>query len=390
MLTRRNRAGAARRAWSVLSGVSIASVFGIYVVFPAALAVRCRFRPRPLRTDGPDVAAISVVIAAYNESASIVAKLDDLAAQHIRGLQVIVASDGSTDATVALALAHPSRPTVLDLERQGKAAVMNRAMQEATGEVVVFTDANSRLGPEAVATLVAPFRDRSVGGVAGDQRYGSRPSGTADGERAYWSYERTIKRWESCAGSVVSSTGTLHAIRRDLVDVIPPDVTDDFYLSVGVVLKHYRLVFAEQAVAWEQPNDRAAAEYRRRVRIITRGLTGVRRRRDLLDPRRYGAYSSVLAIHKVGRRLVFVPMLSTLVSSLALRRTSLLWAIAFRAQVGFYGLAAVGALSQRTVFGRLRIVALPSHFVLANAAAAHAASNLARSQSFVTWTPERS
>lgn len=372
---------------------SVAAIAGVYVIFPAALWVAARRRPRPVQAQRREPFSVSVVITAHNEGDSITSKLDDVLAQGLDGvkskLQVIVASDGSTDDTVALARRHPVGATVLDLPRSGKAGAMNRALRAATGEIVVFTDANSRLPAGTFEHLLAPFADPEVGGVAGDQRYGERPSGPAKGERSYWSYERLLKHWESSFGNVVSSTGTLHAIRRELIDDVPADVTDDFYLSVGVICHGRRLVFAADAVAWEQPNDRPAAEYRRRVRIITRGLTGVRRRRELLDPRAHGSYSLILFVHKVARRFVFVPLGLALVASFLLRREGRTWRRVWSTQATFYAAAAVGVLAPTGRIGRHRLAALPAHFCLANVAAAHAVWNVIRAHDYVTWTPER-
>lgn len=378
---------------------SMAAIAGVYAAFPAVLWAASRMRPRPIRPSQGNPISVTVIIAAHDEAESIERKLDDVRAQkldatvigrHVTGVRVIVASDGSTDETVALALAHPSCPVVLDLPRSGKAAAMNRALADACGDVVIFTDANSRLPEHAFAHVLAPFADPEVGGVAGDQRYGARPSGPAQGERSYWSYERLLKRWESSVGNVVSSTGTLHAVRRDLIDRIPADVTDDFFLSVGVICRGRRLVFAPEATAWEQPNDRPGAEYRRRVRIITRGLNGVRRRRELLDPRNHGWYAAVLFIHKIARRLMFLPIVVTLVGSFVLRRRSHFWRVLWRSQAAFYAVSVVGAVDPTGKVGRSRLAALPAHFCLANIAAAHAVWNVLRSRDYVTWAPERS
>jgi Glycosyltransferase like family 2 len=386
--TRRSRSSTIGAVAVVASATSVGAV---YAGLPLALAVAARLRPAPLRACGAGPRSVSVVIAAHDEAREIAAKLDGVHAQRgDRDLQVIVASDGSTDRTVDIARSHPSHPLVLDLPRGGKASALNAAVRAATGDVVVFTDANSRLGDGALDALLAPFADPHVGGVAGDQRYGDGAGGTARGERDYWSYERRLKRLESAAGNVVSSTGTLHAVRRDLVDVLPDDVTDDFYLSTGVIERGGRLVFAPDAVAWEQPNERVADEYRRRVRIITRGLTGVRRRRQLLDPRRTGPYAVVLAVHKVARRLLFLPMLVALVGGTAARRRGRTWQLLLAAQVMFYATAAVGASAPGSRVGRHRAVALPAHFCAANVAAAHASCNVLRGRTFVTWSPIRS
>ena len=371
-------------------GGAAAAIAGVYAGLPLALAVIGRLRPAHPGGEGAAPRSVSVVIAAHDEERDIVAKLDGVDAQRGgRDLQVIVASDGSTDRTVELARAHRSRPQVLDLPRGGKARALNAGVAAATGDVVVFTDANSRWGEGALDALLAPFADPAVGGVAGDQRYDDGTSGTTRGERDYWSYERVLKQLESAVGSVVSSTGTLHAVRRELVDEVPDDVTDDFFLSTGVVARGHRLVFAPGAVAWERPNERAADEYRRRVRIITRGLTGVVRRRELLDPRRTGGYAVVLLVHKVARRLLFVPLAVAFAGSVAAGRRGPLWRLLALAQLGFYGAAAIGLAAPGTKPGRHRLAALPAHFCAANVAAAHAVVNVARRRSFVTWSPVR-
>src|SRR5690606_12620551 len=141
----------------------------------------------------------------------------------------------------ASATGHP-RVQVLDLPRIGKAAALNAAVAEASGEVLVFTDANSMLEPLALRRLVAPFADASVGGVAGNQAYSG--SGHGAGERAHWDLDRLLKEAESTAGSVVSATGALYAVRRELFQPVVEGVTDDFYVSTGVVEAGRRLVFA--------------------------------------------------------------------------------------------------------------------------------------------------
>jgi hypothetical protein len=179
-----------------------------YVGAPLVIFARALLRPRTIaarRIEPP----VSIVIAARNEEASIGERLDNLASLDYPDdcLQVIVASDGSDDATVAIASTRASdRVTVLDLERVGKADALNEAVSRATGEIVVFTDANTAFAPDAVRALVAPFADPGVGGVAGNQVYtkDGRSAGEA-GERSYWDFDRFLKRAESAAGSTVSA-----------------------------------------------------------------------------------------------------------------------------------------------------------------------------------------
>lgn len=385
MSHRSNRAVAQRSMYVSLAAIGLA-----YVGLPAYVGARAVLRPRPLRLDTVPIGSVSVVIAAHDEESAIARTLDRLQRQRCQHVvEIIVASDGSTDRTVELARAHPVGPHVLDLPRTGKAGALERAIEAAVGDVVVFTDANTELADGALDALLHPFTDPAVGGVAGDQRYGSRPSGTASSERDYWSYERLIKRWQHRGGSVTSSTGALHAVRREFLGAIPADVPDDFHLSTGVRSGGGRLAFAADAVAWELPNERPDAEYRRRVRIITSGLTGVWRRRDLLDPRRHGDDAFVFFLHKVGRRLVFVPMLGLAVATFRVRSTDRVARWLWRLQAAGYAAALVGVVAPTSRIGRHPVVALPAHFCNANAAAANAVVNVARGRSYTRWTPER-
>jgi cellulose synthase/poly-beta-1,6-N-acetylglucosamine synthase-like glycosyltransferase len=299
----------------------IATVLDICVValavplcaYPALLYLRARLWPRPLRSAARfELPAVDLVICAHNEAAAIGERIENaLALDYPQDrLRIWIASDGSMDQTVTVARSFDDpRLTVLDLPRLGKAAALRTAVEAGSAPVLAFSDANSDWETGALRALVAPFADPEVGGVAGDQRYrrAARADGTA-GERGYWHYDRLLKHWQSVAGSTVSATGAIYAIRRDLFDPPPPDGTDDFMISTGVVLRGSRLAFASAAVAWEQPAQASAGEWRRKVRVISRGLRAVWYRRALLDPRRFGSYALLLLVHKLWRRLLFLPL----------------------------------------------------------------------------------
>ncbi len=364
-----------------------------YVGAPLLILARAALRPRPVRAAAIEP-TISVVLAAHNEAASIAARLDNLAGLDYppERLDVIVASDGSDDATVAIASAAAGeRVTVLDLARVGKAAALDAAVARATGEVVVFTDANTAFAPDALRAIVRPFADRSVGGVAGNQVYlrgGDVPA--AIGERSYWDFDRMMKRAESAAGSTVSATGAIYAVRRDLVPSIVAGVTDDFYTSTAVIDRGRRLVFAEDAVAYEPPAVSTGDEYGRKRRIIGRGFRGVLARRALLDPRRTGFYALQLGWHKLLRRLMAVPILIIGLSSLSLARDHRFYRTLSAMQLLGYGLAAIGILAPRSRIGRSKPVALGSFVVLVNIASVHAALDVIRGRRIERWVPTRS
>ena len=374
---------------------AVAVIAYTYAGFPLLVLARAVVRPRPFVT--ADVhPRISVLIAAHNEAGAIGSKLESvLAAAYPEGhREVIVASDGSDDGTEEVVRGHESPEVrLLALPRVGKAAALNRAIAAATGEVLVFTDANSALEPDALTALVRPFADPSVGGVAGDQRYRKRgdEAAVAGGERSYWGFDRLLKVAESRAGNAISATGALYAVRRELVGEVPEGVTDDFATSTGVIAAGSRLVFAPEAVAWEPVAASGEVEFGRKVRVMTRGLRGVLVRRQLLDVRRHGFYAVQLLSHKVLRRLMVVPLAVLAVASPALWRRGWLYRLATVGQACFYGAGAAGLVAGSSARRRGgRLLALPAFFCLVNAASVKACWNLVTGRRIDRWEPQRS
>jgi Glycosyl transferase family 2 len=323
-----------------------------YVLFPTVLAVRAWLRPRLVRS-AATTPRVSLLCAAHNEAGVIVEKIENCLALDYPPdrLQIIIASDGSTDGTVPLAepYADEDRIQLLSLPRVGKATALNAAIDQAYGDVLVFTDANSLLQRDALRHIVAPLADHSVGGVAGNQRYLGDPRSGTIGERKYWDVERVMKRWQTRAGSATSATGALYAVRRSLVEPVPVGVTDDFWTSTGVIARGHRLVFEQRAVAWEPVSTDERKEFDRKLRVMTRGLTAIGRRPQLLDPRQHGFYAIQLLTHKVLRRLTALPLSMLLVSSLWLRRRNP-WHRT--AAYGLTGALAIGVVGWRWPGGR--------------------------------------
>jgi cellulose synthase/poly-beta-1,6-N-acetylglucosamine synthase-like glycosyltransferase len=364
-----------------------------YVLFPLVVLLRAALRPRPHET--ADVTpAVTMVIAAHNEAASIGAKLENvLSLDYPDGrLEVVIASDGSDDGTDEIVRGYANRGVrLLSLAREGKAAALNAAVAAAGGEVLVFSDANSMYAPDALRALVRPFADPLVGGVAGDQRY--QESGNADaiasGERGYWSLERRLKSAESRAGNVISATGAIYAVRTSLFRPIPVGVTDDFFTSTGVIAQGYRLVFAPDAVAYEPVSQTGEIEFGRKVRVMTRGLRGVVLRRRLLDPSRHGFYSLQLLTHKLLRRTMALPLAATAATAPLLWRRGRLYRAATVGQAAFYALGVCGVLVARRPIGQRKVLALPAFFCLVNLASLQAAWNVIRGRRIERWQPQR-
>lgn len=372
---------------------SAALLLYTYALFPLLVAARGLWRRRPHR-EAAITPSLSVIIAAHNEAHVIGQKIDNiLSLDYPRGyLELIIASDGSDDGTNDLVCSYQARGVrLLELPRRGKAAALNAAVAAATGDILVFSDANSLFAPQSLRALVRPFADAAVGGVAGNQVYRRTAAATlaGEGEQRYWNFDRELKRLESAGGNVISATGALYAIRRSLFTPVAEGVTDDFYTSTGVIAQGYRLVFAPEAIAYEAVAGKSRDEYGRKVRVMTRGLRGVYLRRALLNPRRYGFYALQLLSHKLLRRLVAVPLLLMALVSPFLWSRGWFYGLATGAQAAFYSLAVAGALLEGPARQRLKLLALPYYFTLVNVAALQATLNVLRGRAIVIWEPTR-
>jgi cellulose synthase/poly-beta-1,6-N-acetylglucosamine synthase-like glycosyltransferase len=355
--------------------------------------LRGRLCPRPF-TQEDITPRVSIIVAAHNEEGSIGTKLQNLLSVDYPTdrFEVLIASDGSNDDTENIVRGFAARGVqLLALPRRGKAQAVNAAVAVSSGEILVFSDANSMFAADAVRALVRPFADASVGGVAGDQRYleSSSPAVTADGERCYWDFDRKLKQAQSRAGNVTSATGAIYAIRRSLFSPVPEGVTDDFVTSTKVITQGCRLVFAPAAVAFEPVAPSGEIEFGRKVRVITRGFQSVLEMRALLNPFRYGFYAIQLFSHKVLRRLVALPLLVLLVSSMVLWNQGPLYGTVALGQLLLYGCAALGIALSKTRLGRGKVFTLPLFFVAVNVAALMGALKLLAGQRVVMWDPQR-
>jgi cellulose synthase/poly-beta-1,6-N-acetylglucosamine synthase-like glycosyltransferase len=350
-----------------------------YVGFPLLLMVRGRFTARPVKRE-PITPRVSIVIVAHNEADTIASKLEnvDVLDYPSEQIEVIVASDGSDDGTNER-VAAVQRPglRLLELPRSGKIPALNAAVLHATGDILVFSDANSMYAPDALRELVAPFADPTVGAVGGNQRYASDGGEhmASFGERIYWSYDRKLKSLQSRIGSMTAATGAIHAIRRELFRPVPLGVSDDFMTSTRAIRSGYRLAFAENAIAYESVAGTERAEFSRKVRIATRGLRGIWLARELLNPLRYGFYSLQLLSHKVLRWSVCWLLLVVFVSSVASYGDGAAYRWLVHAQLILYACALFGWALRHSSLSRFKAhkaFGIPFYFCLANYAALRA------------------
>ena len=359
----------------------------------AALLARALSRPDPpLGGDADALPPVALVVAAYNEEDVILAKIaNSLALEYPREkLEIVVVTDGSSDRTPELASGVAGVRVMHAPERRGKIHALNRVMPTLSAEIVVFSDANAMLNPEALRRIVRHFRDPQVAGVAGEKRIKPQAGDVSAGEGFYWRYESALKRWDSRISSVMGAAGELVALRREAYLPIENDtLLDDFVMSMRLVAKGLRVVYEPEAYATEEASASIAEEFKRKARIVAGGWQAVLRLWPLLIPRRPVIWFQYVS-HRV-LRWVLVPALLPLI---LLINMILAWSgngiygWLLQLQGLLYGAALLGWwLQERGI--RTPVLYLPFYFAFLNAAALVGAYRFWTGAQSVTWEKAR-
>jgi cellulose synthase/poly-beta-1,6-N-acetylglucosamine synthase-like glycosyltransferase len=370
-------------AWLAIA-VSAAWVGFAYAGYPLVLWVLARLSPRPVRS-GDVRAAVSVVIAVHDGGRALRRKLESTLALAAPGpLEVIVSSDGSSDDTDAVAESFAERGVrlVRTGARVGKEGAQARAIEKASGEILVFTDVTAELEPDALRELLRPFADPSVGCVSSEDRVDSE-----GGEGAYVRLEMALRRLESETSCLVGLSGSCFAIRRELASPWPADLASDFRSALEAARRGLRAVSAPAARAHFPAPDDPGREWGRKVRTVRRGLAVLSAYRDLLHPRA-GRVALSLWGHKLARfTSPFALLLLLAASAGAAAGGSPLAAGLLAAQLGAIALGAA-ALGLPSV-ARLRPARILGYFLLVNASMLVAWGYHATGSRAVVWTPTR-
>jgi cellulose synthase/poly-beta-1,6-N-acetylglucosamine synthase-like glycosyltransferase len=254
-------------------------------------------------------------------------------------LQVIVASDGSTDATVERARA-AGADLVLELRPGGKVAALNAAAGQAGGEVLAFSDANSTWAPDALRQLVAPFADPKVGYVCGQVRF--LDPGGDNLEGAYWRYEMAVREMESALAGVTAGNGGIYAVRRDSYVALPPSGSHDLSFPFALAKRGRRSLYAPRARAEERMVPTLEGEFARKRRMMV-GLWDIVVGEGMLSPRGYPPlYAFELASHRLLRYLTPFLHLVAFAANIALLGQGWVYAATFAAQVALLAAALLG------------------------------------------------
>lgn len=370
---------------------SLAVVVYGYAGYPALvwLLARVRRRTGPPQAEPP---AVTLIIPAYNEATAIRGKLENvLALDYPRDrLEVLVVSDGSTDGTDEIVTAFADRGITLIRQqpRAGKTATENLAAARARGEVLVFSDATTIYRPDAVRMLVRHFADPQVGCVGGEERFVQDASNPLSARMGlFWRFERFLRRHESAAGTLIGVSGCIFAVRRTLYEPLDRNWCEDLMVPLRVVGAGGRVVYEPEAVGYEEAPPGMRAEFARKARVVAIGMATLAAMSHLLNPLRHGWVSIQLLSHKVVRWLSPLALAVLFAASAALAGESF-YRVLFFAQTLLYAAAVAGWwMPHRGVIGR--VVGLPYHFCVANAAAVVGAVRFLTGQRGTLWNPVR-
>jgi biofilm PGA synthesis N-glycosyltransferase PgaC len=352
--------------------VSIAALLYTYLGYPLAIWLLANLRNRNV-SKAPIAPKVSVVIACHNEASNIEARIKNIAESDYPKdrLEIIVVSDGSVDGTVEAARRAVERARVLAYsQRLGKAAALNLGVSQATGDVIVFTDARQRFDPRAIKELVANFADVKIGAVSGELVLGSNGSQIGESVGLYWKYEKWIRKSESRFDSTIGATGAIYAIRRQLWPTIPlGTILDDVYVPMQIAFGGHRVVFEERAIAYDSTGS-AAREFSRKVRTLTGNYQLCQLMPQLLKPHRLFVQFCSHKLLRLVAPIFFLVVFAANIALAAQQQGALFYQASLMAQALFYIAVIAGGCLNRSVpllnlaygFSLMNLAALVSLF----------------------------
>jgi len=360
---------------AIVFWVAIGAILYSYILYPLLLFVLVRVKRKNSRQHGSGaIPTVSVVVSCFNEETALAAKLRDLKryAYSPDKIEFLFGSDGSTDRTNDILQKAEAQGAIRCFtfeQRRGKASVLNDLVNRARNDIVVFTDANTVFEPETISRLVTRFDDPTVGAVCGKLMLlnpGKEPG--RQNEHSYWEFENWLKSLESDCHTLLGATGAVYAIRRNLYSLLPTNkpVTDDFIVPIRIVMLGYRVVYAQEARAFEESTPSITKEFKRKSRIGAQNYSGISDFRRLLAPSA-GFVAFELWSHKIIRWFVPHLLLVALLATIILAYDSSLYRWILASELVVIGTALLG-LAADYAGRRLGPLGLPYYTIAMNLA----------------------
>jgi cellulose synthase/poly-beta-1,6-N-acetylglucosamine synthase-like glycosyltransferase len=380
-------------AAQLLFWIPFSVLLWVYLGYPLAAWLAGRLRPFRLAESLPPARRVTVAFAAHDEADQLPGRVADIFAQEVDAeLEVIIASDGSTDGSDALlgelGRSEP-RLRTLFLARGGKTRALNAIFAAARGEIIVLTDAETRFGPGSLGEVVRAFRDGRVGCATG--RVVWRNAGTTAtirNEGLYWRYEQKVRDLETRAGWLTAATGALLAVRPDLYRPVPGDADMDHLLPLYAREEGLRVVALPNAVAADRGIAGLREQFRSRTRTATRGIRANLAMAGRLAPWRRPDAALAIWSHKLLRWATpWLLLLSAAGAAWSVALGLEAYLVPLVAGVALLTLAAIGQLARR--LGRpAGWAALPLAVVVVNLAFLGGWINLFRGRRIEAWRRE--
>jgi cellulose synthase/poly-beta-1,6-N-acetylglucosamine synthase-like glycosyltransferase len=322
-----------------------------------------------------ELPSLVLIIAAYNEEQILAEKIKnslelDYPADKLR---IMVVTDGSTDRSADIAKEYPSVIHLHQPDRRGKVAALNRAAASSDDvDILVFSDANTTLNKEALLRLVTHYKNPMTGGVSGEKKVIDMAGSDVRGESFYWRYESGLKKLDALFYSLVGAAGEIFSIRKSLYESIPEQVIlDDFYISLKVCEKGYKVKYEPGAFALERPSLTMHDEAERKKRISAGAFQSMVIFAHLMNPFRYGKLSFQYLSRRVFRWVICplaLPVILLLNIYLYIKDTNpvLLYAAILSLQVIFYMLSMLGWLLAGNKAGKHKVIHIPYYFLFMN------------------------
>jgi len=379
--------------WTAVFWLSILLLVYVYLGYPLLACMLGKIIRRGVNSAEPGsfLPTITVIVPAFNEAEVIVETVTNkLECDYPKDkINVIVVSDESEDGTDDLVRGiDDDRVTLIrQIPRAGKTSALNLAILQATGEIIVFSDANSLYAKDALQYLVAPFADPEVGYVTGRMVY-KAPDGslTGDGCSAYMAYENNLRACETNLGSIVGVDGGVDATRRSIYQPMNADQLPDFVQPLQVHEQGSRVVYEPRALLYEDALAEVEDEFRMRVRVSLRAFHAMNDKSSLMDPFKFGLFAWQLISHKLLRYLAPVFMIIAFAANLGpVMAGSFFWEGVLSAQILFYALAIVGHLNRHQ--SPPRIIGLIYYLCVVNLASGIAFVQFLMGRKQVIWKP---
>jgi cellulose synthase/poly-beta-1,6-N-acetylglucosamine synthase-like glycosyltransferase len=341
-----------RAALEIVFWLSCALILWTQAAYGLALALIARLSRSWRRSTEASPAArelpsLSLIVAAHDEQGVIAAKVANaLSLDYPRErLQVVVACDGCSDATAAVAR-QAGADLVLELPRGGKIRAQDTAVERSRGEILAFSDANALWEADAASRLVAAFADPHVGYACGQVRFMQAATGAEAGnqEGVYWRYELTLRALESRLSSITAGNGAIYATRRDSYLVVDPIMGHDLSLPFNMVKRGWRAVYVPEARASEKMVPSLSGEFARKRRMMSHTWP-ILLRGGMLSPRGYPpGYALMILSHRLLRYSTPALHLLALAANVALvaRGSGALYVWTLALQLALLAAAALG------------------------------------------------